>query len=125
MDDFIEIIGVVGFIVLLLVVPIWLIGGLRISTSEQAVSGVVYNTSNNAWLSGNTNFSVRASEDTYVSEENRSSYCLPPNSPYIDIVNKAALDKNTKVIVTTEKHFSWQFAPWTCVPIVKVELAEE
>ena len=87
--------------------------------SDSVVSGIVYNTKNNSALTGNTKFSVRASEDTYVSEENRSSYCLPPNSPYKELVNKAAQDKSIKVVVNTHKYFRF-VAPWTCVDNVEV-----
>lgn len=87
--------------------------------SEQNVSGIVYNTTNNSAISGKTKFSVRAAVDTYVSEENQSSYCLPEGSPYKDLVNRAAADKNIKVQVTTEKGFWWA-APWTCIDNVKV-----
>lgn len=92
----------------------------KVELSRQTVSGVVYNTKNDVFISGNTTFSVRASEDTYVSEENRSSYCLPPGSPYIKLVNEAARNKDIKVVVTTEKAFEWA-APWTCIDNVKVE----
>lgn len=105
---------------------ILLIGGLlfaalfvRFKLSNETVSGVVYNTSHNKFISDNSHFSVRASEDTYVSEENRSSYCLPPNSPYKDLITKAAQDKRIKVVVTADKYFALQ-APWTCNPNVKV-----
>lgn len=87
--------------------------------SEERVSGIVYNTKNDHALSGNTTFSVRASVDTYVSQSNESSYCLPLHSPYIALVNKAAEDKNIKVIVTASKYFAIQ-APWTCKGNVKV-----
>lgn len=97
---------------------------VRFQTSNGTVSGIVYNTTNDSFLAGNTNFSVRASEDTYVSEENRSSFCLPPNSPYIDLVNRAAEDKNIKVVVTTSKYFSIQ-APWTCRDNVTVKVVGE
>lgn len=90
------------------------------SFSEQNVSGIVYNTKNNSIISGNTTFSIRASENTYVSEENKSSYCLPPNSQYKELVNKAARDKRIKVVVATSKYFKLK-APWTCVDNVKVE----
>lgn len=90
------------------------------SFSEQNVSGIVYNTKNNSIISGNTTFSIRASENTYISEENKSSYCLPPNSQYKELVNKAARDKRIKVVVTTSKYFKLK-APWTCVDNVKVE----
>lgn len=96
---------------------------VRFQSSNQVVSGIVYNTKNDGFLTGNTTFSVRASEDTYVSEGNRSSYCLPPNSEYKDLVNKAAEDKSVKVIVTANKYFAIQ-APWTCKNNVKVELSK-
>lgn len=88
--------------------------------SEDNVSGIVYNTTNNGFVAGNTDFSVRAAVDTYVSEENQSSYCLPKGSPYIELVNRAARDKNVKVQVTTKKGF-WVKMPWTCIDNVVVE----
>lgn len=87
--------------------------------SEDNVSGVVYNTTNNAIISGNTDFKVRAAVDTYINEDNESSYCLPPNSPYKELVNKAAADKSVRIIVTTKKGF-WLKAPWTCINNVTV-----
>lgn len=87
--------------------------------SNERVSGIVYNTKNDTLISGSTTFSVRASEDTYVSEENISSYCLPKNSEYIELVNQAAEDKNIKVVVTTKRYFVIK-APWTCIDNVKV-----
>lgn len=88
-------------------------------TSEDNVSGIVYNTKNNALISHNTRFSVRASVDTYTNERNESSYCLPPNSPYKDLVNKAAADKTVKVDVKTKKGF-WLRAPWACINNITV-----
>lgn len=111
---FIEVIGVLFFTLLFL--ALFFVG---FKGSNERVSGVVYNTSNDSLIAGNTYFSVRASEDTYVSQENRSSYCLPPNSPYIDLVNRAAENKEIKVVVTAEKYFAIK-APWTCIDNVKV-----
>lgn len=102
---------------------VWFLACIQFEAGEQSVSGVVYNTSNNNFLSGNTTFSIRASEDTYVSEENRSSYCIKKDSPYVELVNKASKDKTLKVIVTTEKYFVIAGAPWECNSKVKVELA--
>lgn len=93
---------------------------MHVEASEQVVSGIVYNTVDNKFISGNTDFSVRAGVDTYVSSSNESDYCLPPNSPYISIVNKAAADKSIKVIVTTKKAFALR-APWTCLNNVTVK----
>lgn len=91
----------------------------HVEWAEQNVSGIVYNTTNNSVISGNTEFSIRAAVDTYVSEENQSSYCLPPNSPYKELVNKAAANKEIKVQVTTKKGF-WFKLPWTCIDNVTV-----
>lgn len=115
--------GILNGIAFWVIGVIWLVAFLSITSfalSEQVVSGIVYNNKNNEALTGNTTFSIRASEDTYVSEENRSSYCLPPNSPYVELVNKAAQDKSTKVVVTTKKYFAFK-APWTCYPNVIVK----
>lgn len=94
---------------------------IRWVTSESIVSGIVYNNQNDAMLSGNTYFSVRASENTVVTEENKSEFCLPPNSPYIKLVNEAAKNKNIKVVVTKSKIFTMVSFPWQCVDSVKVE----
>ena len=88
--------------------------------SEDNVSGIVYNTTNNGFIAGNTDFDIRAAVDTYVNESNTSSYCLPSGSPYKALVNEAARDKNIKVQVTTTKGF-WFKMPWTCIDNVKVE----
>lgn len=98
----------------------WFLPSIRIAISEQNVSGIAYNVKNNTFISGNTHFNVRASEDTYVSEENRSSYCLPPNSPYIKLVNEAAKDKTIKINVQTDKMFRVVSAPWVCADNVHV-----
>lgn len=92
---------------------------VRFKLSNEVVSGVVYNTKNNTLIGDNTTFSVRASENTYVSEENRSSYCLPPNSEHKDLINRSAQDKNVKVVVEAKKYFAVQ-APWTCKDNVTV-----
>lgn len=102
---------VVGFFVSLFVV--------RFKLSNELVSGIVYNTTNDRAISGATCFSVRAGENTPVTEENRSSYCLPPNSPYKELVNRAAADKRVKVTVEARKYFTIK-APWHVVPNVTV-----
>lgn len=114
-------IGVAALLLGLMLLLVLALPFMKFSTAEENVSGVVYNTSNNAVISGNTTFSVRASEDTYVSEENRSTYCLPQGSPYIKLVNEAAANKDIKVNVTTEKFFEFPTAPWHCPATVKVE----
>lgn len=109
---FIEIVGAL-FVLLLIIAFFFSIFCVRFKTHNEVVSGIAYNTSNDSLIAGNTDFSVRAGENTYVSQENQSSYCLPPHSPYKALVNKAAEDKRIKIVVTAKKYFAIQ-APWTC-----------
>lgn len=102
-------------------VPIYLLFSVRLQTSDNVVSGIVYNNQNNSIFTGNTYFRIRASENTIVTGENISRFCLPPNSPYIKLVNEAAKDKNIKVVVTSSKVFTMVLSPWHCVDNVKVE----
>lgn len=107
-------IGGVGVAVTLIGVLIFIsLFFIAFKGSNEVVSGIAYNTKNDKLFTGNTTFSVRAGENTYVSEENKSSYCLPPNSPYKELVNKAAKDKRVKIEVEAKKYFAIQ-APWTC-----------
>lgn len=106
---------------LTIAVPIYLLFSVRLQTSDNVASGIVYNNQNNSIFIGNTYFSVRASENTVVTGENTSKFCLPPNSPYIKLVNEAAKDKNIKVVVTSNKVFTMVLSPWHCVDNVKVE----
>lgn len=108
-------------ITLMIVVPIYCILSVRLQTSETIASGIVYNNQNNSIFTGNTYFSIRASENTVVTKENISKFCLPPNSPYIKLVNEAAKDKNIKVVVTSSKVLTMVPSPWHCVDNVKVE----
>ena len=110
-----------GFVALLILVTglFFLLTFTGIKFSNETVSGIVYNTTNDRFISGATQFSVRAGENTYVSEENKSTYCLPPNSPYKKLVNRAAQDKRVKVVVTESKYFDFK-APSTCQPNVTV-----
>lgn len=97
---------------------------VRFQLSNSVVSGVVYNTSNNSFIGDNTHFSIRASENTVVTEENQSTYCIPGDSPYKDLVNRAAQDKRIKLVVTADKYFAIK-APWTCYPNVTVTEVKE
>ena len=108
-------------VALTIAVPIYLLFSVRLQTSDNVVSGIVYNNQNNSIFGGNTYFRVRASENTVVTKENTSEFCLPPNSPYIKLVNEAAKDKNIKVVVTSSKVFTMVLSPWHCVDNVKVE----
>lgn len=115
---FIEVIG--GLVILLLILGfLFSIFFVRFKLSNETVSGIVYNTTNDRFISSATCFSVRAGENTPVTEENKSTYCVPPNSPYIELINKAAADKRVKVRVDATKYFTVK-APWTVYPNVKV-----
>jgi len=109
-----------GIFIALLIIGFISLFFMHFKLSNEVVSGIVYNTSTDAPISGNTHFSVRAGENTPVTEENKSTYCLPPNSPYAALITKAAQDKRIKVVVEAHK-YSFRFAaPWTCVPNVTV-----
>jgi hypothetical protein len=116
---YIEAVGAL-IVVLLVIGFIFTIFFVRFKLSNETVSGIVYNTTNNRFTSDATQFSVRAGENTYTTEENKSTYCLPPNSPYKELVNRAAQDKRIKVVVSADKYFAIK-APWTCQPNVKVK----
>lgn len=117
-NGFIEAMG--AMLVLLLVVAFFFaVFFVRFKLSDEITSGIVYNTTNNRAISGATCFSVRAAVDTYVTSENQSSYCIPGNSPYKALVNKAAADKNVKVDVNAHKYFTVK-APWHVVSNVTV-----
>jgi len=112
---------VVWGLAVIIIIPLIIFAALfvRFQPSNSVVSGIAYNTSNDSFIGGNTHFSVRAGENTPVTEENQSTYCLPPNSPYKELVNRAAQDKRVKIVVTAEKYFAIK-APWVCQPNIKV-----
>jgi hypothetical protein len=110
-----------GLVVAILVIGFFLsFFVVRFKLSNEVVSGIAYNTTNDRFISGATQFSVRASEATYTTEQNRSTYCLPPNSPYKELVNRAAKDKRVKIEVEAKKYFVVK-APWACQPNVRVK----
>jgi cytochrome P450 len=114
-----ELLGVIFVFAVLPIMIILVLLGLRVETLEQNVSGIAYNVTNNNWLSGNSRFSIRASVDTLITEENQSSYCLPPGSPYIALINQSAENKDIKLSVKITKVFTVT-SPWGCVDNVTV-----
>lgn len=117
---FIEEVAIFVFFALLFVGFIMAIACINIKLSNEVVSGIVYNTTYDKAISGNTNFSIRAGENTPVTEENKSTYCLPPDSEYTDLIKRAAEDKRIKVVVTANKYGIKLAAPWTCINNVTV-----
>ena len=99
----------------------WFVASIRWQWTNDVVSGIVYDTQNDGLISGNTTFKVRASENMAVTEDTSPTYCLPPNSQYIALVNEAAADKTVKVVVKTNKTGFSVMTPWACQPNVTVE----
>lgn len=116
----------IGMLLMILVVIGLIFAAIfvRFQLSNSTTSGIAYNLSHNSFIDDNTHFSVRAGENTPVTEENQSTYCLPPNSEYKDLVSRAAADKRVKIVVTADKYFAVQ-APWVCNPNVKVTEVKE
>lgn len=110
----------VEVVILLVIIGLLSLFWIGVKFSNETVSGIVYNTTSDRFISGATKFSVRAAVDTYVTEENQSTYCLPSNSPYKELVNRAAQDKNIKIVVEEHKYFAIK-APWACYPNVTVK----
>lgn len=111
---------VAGFLTFIVVAAIFILPFfVSFKLNNEVTSGIAYNTTNDSFIGGNTNFSVRAGENTPVTEENQSTYCLPKGSPYIAVVNKAASDKRVKIEVHSNKHFTFK-APWVCASNVTV-----
>lgn len=118
-DGFIEVVGAL-FVVALVLGVIFAMFFVRFKLSNEVVSGIVYNTTNDRAISGATCFNVRAGENTPVDENNVSSYCIPGNSEYKELVNRAAADKRVKVTVEAHKYFTVK-APWSVYPNVTVK----
>lgn len=119
---FIEAIGVL-FVIGLVFGLIFSMFFVRFKLSNEVVSGIVYNTTNDRFISGATCFGIRASEATVVNEETKSTYCIPKNSEYKELVNRAAKDKRIKVEVEARKYFTVK-APWSVYPNVTIKEIE-
>ena len=105
---------------LLLWLFFWVLPSVRWETSEDLVSGIVYNNTNNAIITGNTEFKIRASAEMNADKNTSRTYCLPPNSKYIPLVKEAAANKNIKLVVTTKTGFYIAANPLACVENVIV-----
>jgi hypothetical protein len=97
---------------------------VRVNFGEKNISGIVYNLENNSFWGGNTYFSIRAGENTLITSENQSSFCLPPEAvDDIKIINEAGADKRIKVNIQTEKGI-WFLPPWKCLDKMTVTKVE-
>lgn len=110
---------IIALLIGLLLIGILIIPFAKWEISEDIVSGIVYDNTNNSIITGNTEFKVRASADMYADENTSRTYCLPKDSQYITLVKEAAADKTIRVVVETSKSFKWMM-PWDCNDNVKV-----
>lgn len=77
----------------------WAVFHFSWQSSEEVVSGIVYDAHFDDWPAHNTTFKIRAAAEMAVTEGTSPTYCLPKGSQYEGIVREAAEDKNIKVIV--------------------------
>lgn len=88
-------IAIIGFVIW----GVWALFHLSWQSSEEVVSGIIYDAHFNDWPAENTTFKVRAAAEMAVTEDTSPKYCLPKGSQYESIVREAAEDKSIKVIV--------------------------
>lgn len=101
---------IAGYIVIIgaIIFGVWALAHISWQSSEEVVSGIVYDAHFNDWPTENTIFKVRAAAEMAVTEYTSQTYCLPKGSQYESIVREAAEDKNIKVVVKV-KPMSFHF----------------
>lgn len=82
---------------------VWALFHLDWKTSEDVVSGIVYNARFDDWPGHNTTFKIRAAAEMAVTEGTSPTYCLPRGSQYESIIREAAEDKDIKVVVKVKQ----------------------
>lgn len=82
---------------------IWALCHLSWKSSEEVVSGIVYDAHFDDWPAHNTTFKIRAAAEMAVTEGTSPTYCLPSGSQYEGIIREAAEDKDIKVIVKVKQ----------------------
>lgn len=82
---------------------IWALFHLSWQSSEEVVSGIVYDAHFNDWPANNTTFKIRAAAEMAVTEGTSPEYCLPSGSQYESVVREAAEDKDIKVVVKVKQ----------------------
>lgn len=105
---------------------IWALCHLSWKSSEEVVSGIVYDAHFDDWPGHNTTFKIRAAAEMAVTEGTSSTYCLPSGSQYESIIREAAEDKDIKVIVRVKQmspHF--REGVFKCEDNVEVTKKEE
>lgn len=81
----------------------WALFHFSWQSSEEVVSGIVYDAHFNKWPANNTTFKIRAAAEMAVTEDTSPKYCLPSGSQYESIVREAAENKDIKVIVKVKQ----------------------
>lgn len=105
---------------------IWALAHLSWQSSEEVVSGIVYDARFNDWPANNTTFKIRAAAEMAVTEGTSPTYCLPSGSQYESVVREAAENKDIKVIVRVKQmppHF--REGVFKCEDNVEVTKKEE
>lgn len=97
--------GVVVVVTIVVAVTVPLI--IDVNFGDNVASGVVYNASFNKWPSGRATFGIRATENTVITQENASTFCLPKGSKYTELIRKAAEDKSVKLVVEKKSGIYW------------------
>lgn len=85
------------------ILGVWALWHLSWKTSEDVVSGIVYDAHFDDWPAHNTTFKIRAAAEMAVTEETSPTYCLPSGSQYESIIREAAEDKNIKVAIKVKQ----------------------
>lgn len=85
------------------ILGVWALCHLSWKTSEDVVSGIVYDAHFDGWPAHNTTFKIRAAAEMAVTEDTSPTYCLPSGSQYESIIREAAEDKDIKVIVKVKQ----------------------
>lgn len=91
--------AIIGAIIGAIICAFWAVFHFSWQSSEEVVSGIVYDAHFDDWPAHNTAFKIRAAAEMAVTEDTSPTYCLPKGSQYEGIVREAAEDKNIKVIV--------------------------
>ena len=85
------------------ILGVWALWHLSWKTSEDVVSGIVYDAHFDDWPTHNTTFKIRAAAEMAVTEETSPTYCLPSGSQYESIVREAAENEDIKVVVRVKQ----------------------
>ena len=92
-----------GLIFAAVILGIWALSHLSWKSSEDVVSGIVYDAHFDDWPAHNTTFKIRAAAEMAVTDDTSPTYCLPSGSQYESAIREAAEDKSIKVVVKVKQ----------------------